>query len=66
MATSSDMNAICSQLLTPKDLEISDELFNKVQEDKIVTQIVDSDTVKSIKIYSTYQLFFIINYSNLT
>ncbi len=57
MATSSDMNAICSQLLTPKDLEISDELFNKVQEDKIVTQIVDSDTVKSIKIYSTYQLF---------
>ncbi len=55
--TSSDMNAICSQLLTPKDLEISHELFNQVLKDIIVTQIVDSDTRKSIKIYSTYQLY---------
>jgi len=55
--TSSDINAVCSQLLTAKDLDISEELFNKVQEETIVTQIVDSDTVKSIKIYSTYQLF---------
>ncbi len=57
MASSSDMNAICSQLLTPKDLKITDELFDEVQNNKIVTQIVDSDTVKSIKIFSTYQLY---------
>ncbi len=57
MATSSDMNAICSQLLTPKDLETSDELLNRVQENNIVTEIIDSDTIKSIKIYSTYQLY---------
>ena len=57
MATSSDMNAICSQLLTPNDLEISDELFKEVQQNRIITQIVDSDTIKSIKIFSTYQLY---------
>ncbi len=55
--TSSDINAVCSQLLTAKDLDISKELFNRVQEETIVTQIVDNDTNKSIKIYSTYQLF---------
>ena len=55
--TSTDINAVCSQLLTAKDLEISEELFNTVQENEIVTQIVDSDTTKSIKIYCTYQLF---------
>ncbi len=54
---SSDMNAICSQLLTPKDLKISEQLFNEVQEETIVTQIVDNGDSKSIKIYSTYQLF---------
>jgi len=54
---SSDLNAICSQLLTPKDLKISEELFNEVQNENIVTQIVDNGDSKSIKIYSTYQLF---------
>ena len=56
-STSSDMNAICSQLLTPQDLEISNELFNEVVENIIVTHISDYQDTKSIKIYSTYQLF---------
>ena len=55
--TSSDINAVCSQLLTPKDLEISEELFNQVLEERVVTKIVDGDNSKSIKIYSTYQLY---------
>lgn len=57
MGTTSDMNAICSQLLTPQDLEISNELFNEVLENTIVTHISDNQDTKSIKIYSTYQLF---------
>ncbi len=57
MGTSPDMNAICSQLLTPKDLEISQELFNEVLDKTIVTRIVENNSSKSIKIYSTYQLF---------
>ena len=55
--TSYDINAVCSQLLTAKDLDISEELFNQVQKETVVTQIVDSETKKCIKIYSTYQLF---------
>ncbi|RXJ66499.1 glutamate dehydrogenase [Halarcobacter ebronensis] len=55
--TSSDMNAICSQLLTPEDLKISNELFSEVIENVIVTNITDYLDSKSIKIYSTYQLF---------
>ncbi len=57
MATTSDMNAICSQLLAPEDLKISNELFNEVIQNNIVTHITDSQDSKSIKIYSTYQLF---------
>jgi len=57
MSTSSDMNAICSQLLTHDDLEISEELFSKVIKDTIVTNIAETQDTKYIKIYSTYQLF---------
>jgi len=55
--TSSDINAVCSQLLTAKDLDISQDLFNRVQNEIVVIQIVDNNKTKSIKIYSTYQLF---------
>jgi glutamate dehydrogenase len=57
MGNTSDMNAICSQLLTPKDLEISQDLFKEVLDKTIVTRIVENNGSKSIKIYSTYQLF---------
>ncbi len=57
MPTASDMNAICSQLLTTKDLEISDELFNQVIDENIVTQIIKNDLSNSIKIYSSSLLY---------
>ena len=37
MATS-DIQAICSQLLTPDDLAVDDKLFEQVLEEKIVTK----------------------------
>ncbi len=55
--TSPDMNAICSQLLTPNDLEISNDLFKKVLEEKIVTKIEEIKNSNSIKIYSKEQIF---------
>ena len=61
MATS-DIQAICSQLLTPDDLAVSDELFNKVLEDGIVTKILENKNNKYVKIYSKEQLFL----SNIT
>ncbi len=61
MATS-DMNAICSQLLTPDDLAISDELFNEVLEQNVVTKILENKNEKYVKIYSKEQIFL----SNIT
>ena len=55
--TSSDMNAVCSQLLKPEDLEISDELFSQVQTDKIVTNIIKEKNSIDIKIFSIHQLY---------
>ncbi len=57
MGTTSDMNAMCSQLLTADDLKIPDILFEKVIKDGIITQIVEHNSSKSIKIYSTHQFF---------
>jgi len=56
MATS-DINAICSQLLTPDDLAVSDELFDEVLKDGIVTKILENKKLKYVKIYSKEQLF---------
>lgn len=56
MATS-DMNAVCSQLLRPEDLTISDELFEQVKKETVVTQIIEKGNSTNIKIYSTYQLY---------
>ncbi|MDY0052476.1 MAG: NAD-glutamate dehydrogenase, partial [Aliarcobacter sp.] len=56
MATN-DINAICSQLLTSDDLNIDEEFFQQVLEDRIVTKIVDNKNSKYIKIFSKEQLF---------
>ncbi|GGD36063.1 NAD-glutamate dehydrogenase [Malaciobacter pacificus] len=61
MATS-DIQAICAQLLTPEDLAVSDELFNRVLEDGIVTKILENKNNKYIKIFSKEQMFL----SNVT
>ncbi|WP_428024746.1 NAD-glutamate dehydrogenase domain-containing protein [Arcobacter sp.] len=54
---SSDMNAVCSQLLRPQDLEVSDKLFKQVQNEKVVTNILKEKNSINIKIFSTYQLY---------
>lgn len=51
------MNAICSQLLTQNDLKISDELYTRVQEEGIVTSILENNDLRSIKIFSKEQLY---------
>ena len=56
MATS-QMNAVCSQLLTQSDLNISDEYFEEVQTKGIVTSILENNDLKSIKIFSKEQLY---------
>ena len=55
--STSDIQAICSQLLTPDDLAISDELFDRVLSEKIVTKIQENKKSKYIKIFSKEQLF---------
>ncbi|MFA9373247.1 MAG: glutamate dehydrogenase, partial [Poseidonibacter sp.] len=55
--STSDIQAICSQLLTPDDLAISDELFDRVLSEKIVTKIQENKKTKYIKIFSKEQLY---------
>ncbi len=56
MATS-DIQAICSQLLTPDDLSVDDKLFEQVLKEKIVTKIEENKKLKYVKIFSKEQLF---------
>ena len=46
-----DINAICSQLLTGDDLNVDEQLFNEVLENRIVTKILDNKDSKYIKIF---------------
>ena len=52
-----DINAICSQLLTSDDLNVDEQLFNEVLENRIVTKILDNKDSKYIKIFSKEQIF---------
>jgi glutamate dehydrogenase len=56
MATS-DIQAICSQLLTPDDLAVNDELFKKVLKEGIVTKIINNNDSVYVKIFSKEQLY---------
>ena len=56
MATS-QMNAVCSQLLTQNDLNISDDYFDQVQKESIVASILENDDLRSIKIFSKKQIY---------
>ena len=55
--STSDIQAICSQLLTPDDLAVDDKLFEQVLKEKIVTKILENKKIKYIKIFSKEQLF---------
>lgn len=54
---SSSVNAVSSTILSKKDLTISAELFNSIQEKKIITQIMDDELKPSINIFATTQLY---------
>ncbi len=46
------MNAICSQLLTPADITMTDETFTKIQNEKILVQMLAEQDNTAIRIYS--------------
>ncbi len=54
---SSALNAIYSDILSPTDLIISDELFDKTIKEKIITEIEIDKIKPSINIYATSQLY---------
>lgn len=56
MATS-DIEAVCSQLLTKEDLKVSDKFFQEVLNEGIITQILENSDTNYIKIFSTKQLY---------
>jgi len=56
MATST-MNAVCSQLLSKDDLNVSDWLFTEVQKLLIVTKIIQNSDLTAIKIYSKERIY---------
>ena len=57
MMQSKELNVICSQLLTQNDLKITDKLFKEIQEEEIVTSILENNDLRSIKIFSKTQIF---------
>ncbi len=50
------MNAICSELLTPDDIDISEDFFSQIQDKKIVVQVLIKDESAAIRIYSKQAL----------
>ncbi|MEN8147751.1 MAG: NAD-glutamate dehydrogenase domain-containing protein [Campylobacterota bacterium] len=50
------MNAICSQLLTPDDINISEDFFTKIEKEKIIVQVLIEDETAAIRIYSQQAL----------
>ena len=52
MAKQEMMNEICSQLLTPDDINISPTLYKKIQKEKIVVQVLIAQHESAIRIYS--------------
>jgi glutamate dehydrogenase len=56
MAEKTTINAICSQLLSPEEITISDTFFNEVVEKRIVTRITVKESGTSVRIFSTQRL----------
>jgi len=50
------MNAICSQLLTPDDINISQDFVDRIEKEKIVVQVYIKDESAAIRIYSKQAL----------
>jgi glutamate dehydrogenase len=50
------MNTICSQLLTPDDINISEDFFNQIEKERIVVQVLVKEQSAAIRIYSQQAL----------
>lgn len=46
------MNAICSQLLTPDDIAIDQDMLKKIQDEKIVVEVLIEKENTAIRVYS--------------
>lgn len=57
MPTNSQLNAICSQLLTQNDLNLPKTLIANIIKDNILTEITISEKTSSIRIFATTQLY---------
>jgi glutamate dehydrogenase len=57
MPSHSKLNAICSQLLTQDDLNLSDTLIATIFRNTILTEITCTEHTNSIRIFSTTQLY---------
>ncbi len=57
MPETSELNAVCSQLLKPDDLQITSELFERILTEGIVSKIFVQKKNVSIKIYSKSPLY---------
>lgn len=57
MPETETLNSVCSQLLQADDLKISTTLFERILNEKIVSQISLKKNAVSIKIYSTTMLY---------
>ncbi len=57
MPLENELNAICAQLLTSEDLDVSHELFEKIQRENIVTRISLQGEKASVRIFAVRQLY---------
>ena len=51
------VNTVCSGLISPIDLKVSDELFTAIEKEEIVVQITVDSEQSSISIYSDVQIY---------
>lgn len=56
MAEQDTIHAICSQLLSPEEIAISDALLGEIVQKEIVTRITVKETSTSVRIFSTKRL----------
>ena len=56
MAQQEMMSAICSQLLTPDDINLSAELFTQIQNEHVIVQVLIDEDSAAIRIYSEQAL----------
>ena len=57
MKNDSQLNAICSQLLTSEDLNLSKKLISDIHKNDVLTQISVSEKTNSLRIFATKQIY---------